>query len=195
MVLIGNVEGWFWRIILAHWWQAMPNFCTTIGWKFDYHQQILTKTDPICKHKKTSVASRPLNILHMGLICDVEGWCWLLLAHRWQAMPNFCTTVRWKFDYHPSKSEPKMTPFVVMKPHQLPPDHWISSIWVILVMLRSDAGSFWPIDDRPCQTFAQQLAESLTIIPANLNQNWTHLWSGNHISCLQTTEYPPYGSY
>jgi hypothetical protein len=30
-----------------------------------------------------------LNILFMGLLNDVEAWCWLLLVHWCQAMPMF----------------------------------------------------------------------------------------------------------
>jgi hypothetical protein len=37
-------------------------------------------------HKTISVASRPLNILHMGLINDAAVCCWLLLAHSRQVM-------------------------------------------------------------------------------------------------------------
>jgi hypothetical protein len=38
--------------------------------------------------------------------------------------------------------EQKVMAFVVMKPYQLPPDPWISSIiWVWWVMMQSGAGS------------------------------------------------------
>jgi hypothetical protein len=53
------------------------------------HHQTWAKTDGIGSHQTISVASRPLNILHMGLISDVEQWCWILLAHWCQAMPIF----------------------------------------------------------------------------------------------------------
>jgi hypothetical protein len=40
-----------------------------------------------------------------------------------------------------------------MKPYQLPPDPWISSIWVWWVMLQSGASSWcwWLLGVRPCQ--------------------------------------------
>jgi hypothetical protein len=78
--------------------------------------------DDIGNHKTTSVASRPLNILHMGLINDAAVWCWLLLVHWCQAMPLFeqqlakCLALIFK-------SEPKLTTWAITKPHQLPPDH------------------------------------------------------------------------
>jgi hypothetical protein len=43
----------------------------------------------ILRHETISVASRSLEVLHMGLIRDAEVWCWLLVAHLCQAMPIF----------------------------------------------------------------------------------------------------------
>jgi hypothetical protein len=45
--------------------------------------------DPIIGDGSISDASRPLNILHMCLISDVEMKRWLLVAHLCQAMPIF----------------------------------------------------------------------------------------------------------
>jgi hypothetical protein len=88
------------------------------------------KTDEIGIHQTISVASRPLDILHMGLISDVAVWCWLLVAHWCQAMPIFGLQYRLKVWHFASKSDPKLIPLVCIKPYQLPPDHWISSILV-----------------------------------------------------------------
>jgi hypothetical protein len=48
------------------------------------------KTDyPTGSHPTISIASRPLDIIHMGLLSDVEVWFRLLAPHWCQAMPIF----------------------------------------------------------------------------------------------------------
>jgi hypothetical protein len=67
----------------------MPIFDGGLLKVWHYHQQIWTKSHYICGHETTSAASRPLNILHMGLMNDAAEWCWLLVAHGCKAMPIF----------------------------------------------------------------------------------------------------------
>jgi hypothetical protein len=52
-----------------------------------HDQQIWTKSHGFCDHETISAASRPLNILHMGLMSDAAEWCWHLMAHGCQAIP------------------------------------------------------------------------------------------------------------
>jgi hypothetical protein len=159
-------------------------------------KQIRTKTDPsICGHETISVASdRPLNILHMGLISKVEVWCFLLNSHWCQAMPIFSCYAGLKVWHFGSKSGQKLiTAFAVMKPYQLPPDPWISPIYVWWVKLRCVACTWIAIGVRPWQ-FWTALGWKFGTLEANQDQNSSHLRSWNHISCLQTLEYPPYGS-
>jgi hypothetical protein len=75
-----------------------------------------------CAVKTISVASRPLNILHMGLISDVEVCCWLLVSHWCWAM-RILDSIWLKVWHFASKAGPKLIPFAALKPYQLPPDH------------------------------------------------------------------------
>jgi hypothetical protein len=93
-------------------------------------EELMRRSHGICGQQTISAASRPLNILHMGLMSAAAEWCWLLMAHVSQAMPIFGRGLRLKI--------------------------WHSA--------------------------------------ANLDHKPWHFWSTNHISCLQTLEYPPYGS-
>ena len=61
---------------------------------------------------------------------DAEEWYRLLKAHGCHAMPIFEQLLAESLLALISKSGPKVMAFVVMKPYQLPPDPWISSIWV-----------------------------------------------------------------
>jgi hypothetical protein len=54
---------------------------------------------------------------------------------------NFLMAAGQKFGTYILKSGPKVMTFVVIKPYQLPPEPWISSIWVWQVMLESGAVS------------------------------------------------------
>jgi hypothetical protein len=58
----------------------------------NHDQQIWTKNNSsisICGHETISAASRPLNILHLGLMSDAVEWCWLLMAHGCEVMPIY----------------------------------------------------------------------------------------------------------
>jgi hypothetical protein len=57
----------------------------------------------------------------MGLMSDAEEWFWLLVAHACQAVPIFGRQLAESLSLI-IKSGPKVMAFVVMKPHQLPPD-------------------------------------------------------------------------
>jgi hypothetical protein len=90
-----------------------------------------TKTDPIGSNETISVASRTFVIFHMGLISDGVVWCWLLVAHWCQAMPSFGLQLDENESFeHKKEIKQKLTPLAAMKPYQLLPDHWLSSIWV-----------------------------------------------------------------
>jgi hypothetical protein len=76
------------------WWPMVARPCQFLdcGWlPLDAHQLIWiwTKSNGICGHETISVAFRPLNILHMGLMSDAAEWYWLLVAHGCQTMPIF----------------------------------------------------------------------------------------------------------
>jgi hypothetical protein len=45
--------------------------------KIGTHQQIWTKNQGICEDETISAASRPLNVLHMDLLSDAAGLCWI----------------------------------------------------------------------------------------------------------------------
>jgi hypothetical protein len=92
---------------------------------------LVTNGHGICGHEPISAASRPFDILHIGLMSDAEEWFRLLGAHGsgCQAMPNFGSQMALGLALT-SKSGPMTMAFVVMKPYQLPPDPLISSIWV-----------------------------------------------------------------
>jgi hypothetical protein len=78
--------------------------------------QIWIKSHGICgPHETISASSRPLNILHMGLMSDAAEWCWLLVAHGCQAMPIFGWQLAESLALV-SRSRPKVIAFVVMKP-------------------------------------------------------------------------------
>jgi hypothetical protein len=60
------------------WVPGNANFWKAAGVNFGSHQQFWTKSHGIiCGHETIKAASRPLNILHMGLMSDAEEWCWL----------------------------------------------------------------------------------------------------------------------
>jgi hypothetical protein len=68
--------------------QAIPIFDGS--WlKIGTHQQIWTKNQGICGHETISAAFRPLNVLHMGLMSDAAGLCWILVVPVHEAMPIF----------------------------------------------------------------------------------------------------------
>jgi hypothetical protein len=121
---------WCW-LLVAHECGVMLIFGPR-GWLkvWHWHEQIWIQSHDICGHETISAASRPLNIIHMGLMKDAAVWCWLLVSQGSR---------------------------------------------VVLI-------------------FGLRLAESLAIIIATLDQKSWHLWLSNHISCLQTLEYHPYGS-
>jgi hypothetical protein len=122
MSLISDVEVCCWLLECCS-CQAMPIFGQQLAESLALFKQIRTKTDPICGHETISVPSRPLHIIHMSLISDVEVCCWLLECCSCPGHANLWTAVGWKFG----------------------------------------------------------------TIQANQDQNWSHLRSRNHISCLQTT--------
>jgi hypothetical protein len=65
----------------------------------------------------------------MGLMRDAAEWCLLLW---WPMGARPCHILDWLAESLAlmSKSGPKVMAFGVMKGYQLPPDPWISSIWV-----------------------------------------------------------------
>ena len=90
MILVSYAEEWCW-LLEAHECQAKPIF----GSRMAETLALISKYEPIANslgidgHETISTASRPLNILHMGLMSDAEEWCWLLEAHGCQAIPIF----------------------------------------------------------------------------------------------------------
>jgi hypothetical protein len=103
----------------------MANFGQHLAESLALCQQIRTKTNPICGLKTISVASSPLDILHMGLISDVEMSRWILVSHWCQVLGHakFLDSIWLKVWHFASKSGPKLIPFAALKPYQLPPDH------------------------------------------------------------------------
>jgi hypothetical protein len=121
-------DKWCFNVILA------PGACGVRPCQFFYSSSWLKNwhTSSILTQKVIPfVASRPLDILHMGLISDVEVWYRLLLAWWCQAM-SISTLVVQKLALAHIRYPliQKVIPFAVMKPYQLPPDHWISSTLV-----------------------------------------------------------------
>jgi hypothetical protein len=106
----------------GHWVAGHASLWTAAAESLALCQQIRTKTDPIYIQETISVASRPLDILYMGLTSDDEERCWSLVAHGWRAMPVYGLQLLMKIWHFTSKSGPKLIPFAVMKPCQLPPD-------------------------------------------------------------------------
>jgi hypothetical protein len=79
-----------WILLVAPVHQATPIFNSS--WlKIGTHQQIWTKNQGICGrgHETISAASRPLNVLHIGLMSDAAWLYWILVAPVHQAMPIF----------------------------------------------------------------------------------------------------------
>jgi hypothetical protein len=94
MGLMSDAAEWCW-LLMAHVSQAMPIFWKWLAESFALlQQQICIKSHGICGQQTISAASRPLNILHMGLMSDAAEWCWLLMAHVSQAMPIFGRELR-----------------------------------------------------------------------------------------------------
>jgi hypothetical protein len=83
--LISDVAVWCW-LLLAWWCQAMSILVNNWLNVWHFNQQIWSKTHDTSNHDTKSVASRPLDMLQMGLISDVALWCWLLLAQWCQAV-------------------------------------------------------------------------------------------------------------
>jgi hypothetical protein len=52
------------------WFLGHANFLMAAGQKFGTYPETWTKSHDICGHETISAASRPLNILHMGLMSD-----------------------------------------------------------------------------------------------------------------------------
>jgi hypothetical protein len=78
------------------WWTIIGvrpcQFLSTSWQKLEHLSSNLNQncTPFVCSHETISVATtRPLNILHMGLINDVLVWFWLLLSHWCQAVSIF----------------------------------------------------------------------------------------------------------
>jgi hypothetical protein len=69
MGLMSDAKEWCW-LLVAYGCQAMTIFVRQLEKIFGSHQQFWTKSHGICGHETISAASRPLNILHMGLMSD-----------------------------------------------------------------------------------------------------------------------------
>jgi hypothetical protein len=125
-------DKWCFNVILAPAGLVVfghANFWQELAEKLAHITNSDRKSDPICGHETISVASRLLEILHMGLISGASVWYRLLLAWWCQAM-SILTIVVWKLTRIRYPLIQKVIPFAVMKQYQLPPDYWISSTWV-----------------------------------------------------------------
>ena len=192
---------WIWSVVLQCHTPALDgplvpnhtNFRLQLAESFAIYQQIWwAKTDAIGSHETIWVAFWPLHIINVDLIGGVAMSYLLLMAHWCQTMPIFyCSWL--KVLQFTSKSEPKLMPLAVMKPFELPSDHWISSMWIWYVVLQCHTGSWWPIGAKPCQ-FCTAAGWKFRNLRANLSQNWCHWRSWNHLSCLLTIAYHQYES-
>jgi hypothetical protein len=108
------------------WWPTGAGSCQFVdgSWQkvLHWHEQIWTKSHGICGNETISAASRPLNILHMGLMSDAAEWCWLLVAHECGVMLILGLRGWLKVWHWHEQIWTKVMGFVVMKPYQLPPD-------------------------------------------------------------------------
>ena len=114
MGLMSDAAEWCW-LLVAHGCQAMPIFRWQLAERFGTHTQNWTKSHGICGHETISAASRPLNILHMGLMSDAAEWCWcwLMVALVCQAMSTFVQLLAPQSLAITSKSGPKVMAFVM----------------------------------------------------------------------------------
>jgi hypothetical protein len=82
-MLLGSADPLVPEAILIFWQQMTERKV----WHFVSKSE--PKLMPLAVMKPKSVASRPLDIHHMGLISDVASCCWVLLTHWCQTIPIF----------------------------------------------------------------------------------------------------------
>jgi hypothetical protein len=85
------------------------------------------------------------------------GSCWLIGAKQCHFFP----AAGWKFGTYCQQIRANSMELAVMKPNEMPPDHWRWSLWFLWMVFQCDAGPCWLIMVISLDSFGLQLAESL----------------------------------